>query len=850
MSASSCTACDLHTYARCVGVKPRYSRTPTEDQPYYEVVFVTDAPSQEDESRGSILRGDDGGLLDMALKRFGIHDYAMTSVVRCRPADDKKPRAGEAKTCRELYLFKALERWKPKVVVPLGAVALKYVAGLDKITDVAGRCLEIPGRPWKVFPIVAPSAALRYPERFEQAFEAQMRALGRFVRGDKTAPVTYERVTVADGIARIKAMAATPDKPYGFDIETAPTQEGWNLGLNPRFNRLLTVSFATETGKAFWLEWPEKGPQAGELREAVYELLRSGRPMVAHNVPMEVKHLLWHVVRPVVGIEEARAFTWKVEDSLLYYYLLHEAAQGSYGLDRVRQSVVPDMAEYDAKVNKQISDGKSHHELDLEELGYYNAGDADATLRIANVLRPRIAESRDLTQVWEKILAPAVFPVAWAELHGRKIDYDAYARLRKEFKKTKKKAMAVLRDHWAVKKYAAEHGIKVSEWNPGSSKQVATIVFDYLGYSPLGATESGDPSTAAKYLEPYAGKSRFIKNLLAWKEAQTLDNVYLVKYAEKAAPDGFLYGGYILFGACTGRLSSTKPNLQNFAPILRQIIVSRYPNGVIVEADYSQIELRLMAMESKCKPLLEAYANGIDVHALTATKVCSKLFQRDVTMDEVLEQHAKAEASKGSIPSWRQEYGKRPNFALLYNAQPKRFAAEFHVSLKEATIIHAAFHEAYPEIGAYYEQSCEIARTKGVMTSAFGRKRRLPQAKGEWREYSPQWWEQLAAFREANNFRIQSLANDLNTRAATRVHKKLAAEKSKILLLGFTHDSATYDVPPEEATPERLAAFVALLRRSMVEVTLKMHPWITVPIDIDVKAGPSWGTLAKIKKAA
>jgi DNA polymerase I len=828
-----CTLCPLHETATTVCMGARFSRVP-EPGWHPKILFIGEMPGERDDRQGKPFMGDAGDLLSDALKQYGIHDYAITNVVKCYSGSpDSKPKAVHLKACAP-YLDREIRRYKPEIVVPMGAVALKRLCGLDKVTEWAGRVYEPPGRDYKVYPIIHPSAVLRYETRFLQPFESQMRGLSRLASGARPVPTAYVRVTLREAIKRIKDLAET-EGPYGFDIETGPMPGG--SAHNPRFNRIVTAAFCPRKGEAFWFVWPTAQDEG--LLDAFMRLLRSKATMVAHNAMFEIKHVRWHIVQHA-GVKNWEGFSWRCDDSLLLYHLLHEDAKGYYGLDHVRREVLPDMGDYDAEVMALVNAGTAHHLIDIDMLGTYNAGDADACFRACEVLKRQVFEKRGLKRAYETVVQPAMFSVARAELAGRKIDFDQVAKLHEQFQHTERTAGLAMRTHKAVRRYCADTGRDIADWNPGSSAQVAPIIFDYLGLEVLGRTEGGKASIQSKYIEPYKAKSRFVREYLSWKEAKTLDNNYLTPYMAKVASDGFLYGGYLLFGTATGRLASVSPNLQNFAPILRTAVVSRFVNGFIVSADYSQLELRLMAFESSCPALLDAYAEGQDVHALTATHVCSKLFDREVTLAEVADQHQKAEESK--TQSWRQDYGKRPNFALLYGAFPKRFSQEFHVDLRTAEVIHRAFHEAYPEVGAFLRKVHAQAQERGWIESRFGRRRRLPLALGDPPFRTEGWWLQKAAFREASNFPIQSLGSDINTTAFARVQAQADEAGIPYAPLGMTHDSQDYDMPESS-----VGEFAPLLRRVMVKETHQLYPWLGVPLDIDIKVGRSWGTLTKWK---
>jgi DNA polymerase I-like protein with 3'-5' exonuclease and polymerase domains len=179
----------------------------------------------------------------------------------------------------------------------------------------------------------------------------------------------------------------------------------------------------------------------------------------------------------------------------------------------------------------------------------------------------------------------------------------------------------------------------------------------------------------------------------------------------------------------------------------------------------------------------------------------------------------------------------------MYGMFPEKFAREYHVTIEDAEVMYEVFHDdLYPEVDVYLAGVHRLAQDRGFVVSRFGRRRRLPLATGSWGEKSQRWWEQKAAFREAGNFVIQSPGSDMNTIAYTGICRYLAKNRWQALGLGMTHDSSTYEMPESE-----VPAFVDLARRYMVENTHRLCPWLEVPLDIDIKVGPSWGTLKKWK---
>jgi uracil-DNA glycosylase family 4 len=802
-----CSLCPLHAgvRTRCVGVH---------GSPAPEVLFVGEAPGAEEDDRGLPFVGPAGQLLRQAIEVFGIseHAYAITNAVKCRPPENRTPRVGEVNACFA-YLDAEIRALRPKVVVTLGNVALHALTGVRGVTKVAGRPMTFEDRPYIVFPILHPSAVLRVPAN-KASFETQFQLLKTYLQRGGVAPtLDYERVDSWEAARRLNEIAEKR-ATFAIDFETT--------GLNPKFGSIVTCAISTGD-RSWWFEWPTARtglPVAlGVLRLAFHNaLVKRKCPMVAHNAVFEVKWVLQHILAPLVGgaLKDLRRIRWPVVDTMLLHHLLDENVP--HHLDYCAATLT-DMGGYSDTVDALVAAGTPHHEIPLSTLGPYNAADADVTWRIYQIMRPQISEDSCLERVWVDIVRKTIWSVAWAELYGRHIDLDRVESLRAELMLKERTLRARIMSDPVVLRYTAartkaQNPLPKGEFNPDSPAQIADVVFRYLKIPKVGKTDSGEPSVRAAYLEPFRKTEPFLDVYLDWKEAQTLLTKYLDKQIRALVkPDGFLYGSYLIHGTVTGRLASREPNLQNFAPVLRETIVSRFPGGQIVEADYSQLELRLMAFAAGCAPLLEAYRLGQDVHRLTASKITGKPIG-EVTKDE------------------RQNLGKRPNFALLYGASPRRFHMEFGVPLEEAERISEAWHAAYPEVSRFLRHIHRDVMASGSLRSRMGRIRRLPEA------LSANESIRHKALLMASNFPIQSLGADLTTISMNAVVDRIAASGMDSIVLGSTHDSITLDCPPGEVD-----AVARMLRTIMVDETAERFPWLTVPLDIEVKAGPSWGTM-------
>jgi uracil-DNA glycosylase family 4 len=838
----SCKRCPLHLASRNVCVGPE---GPNPVSP--RVVFVTGVPGWDREPRA---------LLRAACEEYGIEDYCITPVVKCEVPGQRNPYVREMRACSG-YLAHQLAKWSPDVVVPLGNTALQALTNQKGITKYAGRVLD--DGPYVLLPMLHPSAIVR-DERKMPEFETGFAALKTHLEGEKVSHRYKYRDRRATEERLIDMIDGTG--PFSIDLETT--------ALNPRFGQIRTFAICEEEGEAWWAQWDDG------LRDLLADLLTSGRPMIAHNAVFEVKWLLWHVIRP--SGRDWRTVRWPVEDSLLLHHLIHEEPPHNLSvLAKMHTSI----GGYDDEMELfKISNEEAYKTVPITVLGNYNAGDADACFRLQKVFRKRIAKhdrkqpGLGLADLYWEITEPSIWVVAHCELHGRKFDVTKASELHKELLAEEEEALHYMLNHKEVKQYEKDHAAAVAHaaseretlaaqlrfarkekqagmvealvkareqhdkaapkplqawggypegtWNPNSNTQLPDLLFNRLKTPVRATTDGGAPSAAEKHLVPVQDHHPFIPVYLKWKKANTLRQRYLEKrllpYVRK---DGFVYGSYLIHGTGTGRWSSSDPNLQNIAPRLKDLFVSRFPGGSILEADFSQLELRLVAWASHCEPLLEAFRKGEDVHLKTANGICREKFGRDANGKEE-----------------RKLFGKTPNFGLTYCAGPQQFAVIGGLSLKDATDIREMWLDLYWQIPAYMKKSQRIVERTGEIQGFLGRVRRL-------RDHDHyDTGKKFHALLAGSNFPIQNLAAELNAWAFARAAAEIARRGMESLPLGATHDSMTFDCPPDE-----VYKVGEICRYWMTDAIALRFPWLDIAMGSDPEAGPTWGSMVALETA-
>ncbi|MGY6551024.1 MAG: DNA polymerase I [Erythrobacter sp.] len=438
-------------------------------------------------------------------------------------------------------------------------------------------------------------------------------------------------------------------------------------------------------------------------------------------------------------------------------------------------------------------------EVPLEQATQYAAEDADVTLRLYRVLKPRLAEEGG-SRIYERVDRPLIPVVAAMEREGIRVDRSRLAKLSEEFA------------HEIARLEGEIHEIAGQEFTVGSPKQLGEILFDKMGYKGARKGKSGQYSTDVSVLEKLSAEGAPIARLvLEWRQLAKLKSTYTDALQAAINPDtGRVHTSYSLVGAQTGRLSSTDPNLQNIpvrTAIGRQIREAFVPEAgnVLLAADYSQIELRLAAHMAGVDTLKEAFANGEDIHARTASEMFG-----EVTRD------TRARA-------------KTINFAILYGISRWGLATRLEVEPDEAQAMIDTYFQRFPGIQRYIMETLETVRTKGYSETLFGRKTWFPRIN------SKNQAERQGSERAAINAPIQGTSADIIKRAMVRMLPALAeAGLDDVRMLLQVHDELVFELP--EA---RVEAAAPIIRQVMAEAAAPAVE-LSVPLGVDIGTGASW----------
>ena len=595
--------------------------------------------------------------------------------------------------------------------------------------------------------------------------------------------VVTDEAALEEWLARLEAAEL-----FAFDTETT--------SLDYMQAEVVGVSFAVAPGEAAYVplghDYPGAPPQLDRERvlERLRPLLESDRArLLGQHIKYDMNVLANHGIA-LDGI----AF-----DTMLESYVL-DASAGRHDMDSLAERYLGHRTTRYEEIAGKGAKQLRFDQVPLEQAGPYAAEDADITLRLHQTLWPRLEAEPRLAAVLREIEMPLVPVLSRMERTGVSIDCEMLAAQSRELAE---------RLH-ALEQQAYE--VAGHPFNMGSPKQIGQILFEELGLPVVSKTPKGAPSTSESVLQELAEQGFELPRLiLEYRGLAKLKSTYTDKLPEMVNPrTGRVHTSYHQAVAATGRLSSSDPNLQNI-PVrteegrrIRQAFVPQ-AGWKMLAADYSQIELRIMAHLSGDEGLLRAFAEGRDIHRATAAEVFGAGDPEAVTPEQ-------------------RRSAKAINFGLIYGMSAFGLARQLGIERGEAQEYIDRYFERYPGVKAFMERTREQAREQGYVETLFGRRLYLPEIK------SRNGARRAAAERTAINAPMQGTAADIIKRAMIAVDAWLQAEQPPVRLLMQVHDELVF-----ELAPETLEAAGEAIRRHMAGAAE-----LKVPLVVDIGVGGNW----------
>ena len=574
---------------------------------------------------------------------------------------------------------------------------------------------------------------------------------------------------------------------FAFDTETT--------SLDYMAARVVGVSFAVSPGSAAYVPLAHDYPGVPQQldREAVLRQLQpilenSDIYKIGHNLKYDRNILLNHGIK-LGGVRF---------DSMLESYVLESTAT-RHDMDSVALKYLDHTTIKYEEVAGKGANQLGFNEVPLETAAPYAAEDADITLRLHEVMWPQLTAQPALARIYEEIEAPLVTVLSDMERAGVVIDTDMLTRQSGE----------LARRISDIEQEA--HREAGQPFNLGSPKQIQELLFDKLKLPVLARTPKGAPSTAESVLQELALDYPLPRLILEYRSFSKLKSTYTDKLPRQVCPaTGRVHTSYHQAVAATGRLSSSDPNLQNI-PVrteegrrIRQAFVAR-PGYVLLAADYSQIELRIMAHLSSDPGLLQAFATGADVHRATAAEVFG--------------------VAPEAVSSDQRRSAKAINFGLIYGMSAFGLARQLGIARGAAQEYIDLYFKRYPGVQAYMEATREQARELGYVETVFGRRLYLPDIKAR------NGQRRTAAERTAINAPMQGTAADIIKRAMITLHAwQDSAPGQDVTMIMQVHDELVFEV---------LETDVETVRAPITEM-MNGAATLKVPLVVDIGIGANW----------
>ena len=567
-----------------------------------------------------------------------------------------------------------------------------------------------------------------------------------------------------------------------FDTETT--------GIDALNAELVGISFSYEKGKAFYVPFPENKEEAQILADKFKPFFENEDiEKIGQNVKYDLK-ILSHYGVQIKG---------KLFDTMIAHYLINPDMR--HNMDVLSETYL----KYSPKsiedlIGKKGKNQKSMRDVALEDIKEYAAEDADITFQLKQNFSP-ILDKAETKKLFDEIEIPLIPVLAAMELEGINLDVPFLQSMSVEM---------------AAESNALEQKIYETageKFNLASPKQLGDILFDKLqiGGAKQKKTKTGQYATGEEVLSYLANDNQIVKDILEWRQMVKLQSTYIDALPNQVdKKTGRVHTDYMQTVAATGRLSSNNPNLQNIpirterGRLIRKAFIARDENHTLVSADYSQIELRIIAALSGEENMIAAFQNNEDIHRSTAAKVFN------VPLEEVTKE--------------QRSNAKTVNFGIIYGVSAFGLSNQTSLSRKESAELIDAYYATYPKLKSYMSNQVDFARENGYVQTVLGRRRYLKDIN------SANMMVKSGAERNAVNAPIQGSAADIIKIAMINIHKKLTSENWKSKMLLQVHDELVFDVHNSE-----LEKIQPMIKHEMENAFI-----MDVPLDVEIGLGKNW----------
>ena len=567
-----------------------------------------------------------------------------------------------------------------------------------------------------------------------------------------------------------------------FDTETT--------GIDALNAELVGMSFSWEKGQGYYVSFPENQTEAVALADKFKSFFENEQiEKVGQNIKYDLKILSRYHIE-IKG---------KLFDTMIAHYLINPDMR--HGMDILSETYLKYQPQsIEELIGKKGKNQKSMRDIMVDTVKEYAVEDADITYQLKSHFSP-ILDKAETKKLFDTIEVPLIPVLAAMELEG--------INLNAAFLQSMSGEMQIEIDTFEQKIYETAG----EKFNLASPKQLGEILFDKMkiGGAKQKKTKTGQYATGEEVLSYLANEHQIVKDILEWRQMVKLKSTYIDALPNQIdKKTGRVHTDYMQTVAATGRLSSNNPNLQNIpirterGRLIRKAFIARDENYVLLSADYSQIELRIIAAVSGEDTMIKAFQNNEDIHKTTAAKVFN------VPLDEVTKE--------------QRSHAKTVNFGIMYGVSAFGLSNQTNLTRSESAALIEAYYQTYPKLKAYMSGQVEFARENGYVQTVLGRRRYLKDIN------SANGMVRSGAERNAVNAPIQGSAADIIKIAMINIYQKLKAENFKSKMLLQVHDELVFDVHKSE-----LEKIKPLIKYEM-EHAFSMN----VPLDVEIGIGDNW----------
>lgn len=767
----NCTRCPLHATAQFVCLLGQ-GPIPC------DIVILGEAPGEREDDSGKPFVGRAGRLLDSCLERANAsrEDVYITNVVHCRPPGNRTPKAQEIRACQH-WLTHELSRVKPKYILLLGATALFGALGLKGLKKYRGTVIKNNGITYKV--TYHPAYALRN-EKAIPIIEEDIVQFFKLANQEKAEEVTYKLIKPGN-IDKVVDWIFSNCDGIALDCETT--------SLDPFDPKSKIVSIGLSNGVDQWillLNHSEAALPKSIATVLVHRIMRAldGCMVIGHNIKFDLLYIAKKYGKLIPAYF----------DTMLAFHIIDE--NKSLELKNILSRVFDNFVDYN------VPDFEKHGEGNIHTHCQYLAKDCYYTYHLKQYIC-MIEFNEVKARLFHQLIMPVSNMYTRSELHGVYLDPEKYNKALAHY--------TDLRDQYLYNMEEWACG-KIQNWN--SPQQLGKLLFEDLKLPIIHCTPKGKPSTAEATLLDLAEIHGLPKLIIDYRGA--IKNLqFLASWKELTDEKGFIHPRFKIAGTVTGRPSCENPNLQQTPrEIIMRCCIGAPPGYILIEIDYSQIELRLTADAANEPRMRYCFVNGIDIHTYVAQTVMG------------ISNPNKDERKKAKAVDFGFIYGMKEDHFQEYAWQ--KFG--LRLTIEECEEKRNGFFNEFKLLLKWHKKQRATAKALGYVSTWTGRQRHLPHAQ-DYEDYS---YEVGEALRQAINSPIQGGASELTLAAAIEIDRKY---RDQVIIVGTIHDALLFYMKKEDIDTLLPEIYNIMIEPELLKVFNKEF---TVPLDVEIKVG-NWG---------